>query len=637
MKRNIPFKLAKNFEKIIEPQLKKPEIAIIELISNSWDANANNVKIQWPEIKELKDDKETFTILDDGQGMTKSEFIKNWSEIGHVKQANLTNDKNKRDQIGKYGRGRLGLFCFSDKYLVSTSKNGKISSFEVLRDDENFALINEIEAIAKPFENVENGTYIECPIEKEFIDLKKVRETLTLHFGADSTFNIYLNGEIINLFDFKDESEYETINFENNEIKIYKIAKSKYKPDLSTYEVVWWVKNRFVEQESWKDLNIRLDSANKKENKYVFIICADFLETEIKSDWTGFKQTKTVEDVRKLVSSKINKMMEEVIDISRKEKKKTIVSKSKNDISPLTPIEQYEIGKFVDEILENCSHMTIKDASNIVKTLTTMETSTKKYKFFENIVNIESDEMDKLTEIVEEWSIDDAYLVLNELYRRLKLIKRLELLVNDPQTKELQQLQPLIKEGLWIFHPKYEGTTRFTSNQSINKVMVELFGVEDYHSENAKKRPDFVVLEESTFSAFSSDNYVDDSEVIDGYDEILLIELKRGGSEIGTDERDQAKKYAKIIRKNGVFSSKTKIAVYVLGSRVNPDETETLVDGNITVRARQYDLIIKTAKNRTFNLIDKIKSVKGISNIGDSEINEVLKEDGSQNIPDDSY
>ena len=41
----------------------------------------------------------------------------------------------------------------------------------------------------------------------------------------------------------------------------------------------------------------------------------------------------------------------------------------------------------------------------------------------------------------------------------------------------------------------------------MNKIIVDLLGVKDYHSENAKKRPDFVVLENSTISSFTSDYY----------------------------------------------------------------------------------------------------------------------------------
>ena len=630
---NIPFKLGKNFEKIIEPQLKKPEIAIIELIANSWDADANNVCINWPEIDGLKVKKEKFTIIDDGEGMSKNEFIDKWAIIGYDKQ---NSSKYQREIIGKNGRGRLGLFCFTDKYRVSTSKNGIISSFEVERSNDNFAKINEINPITDPFikdSQIQNGTYIECPIEKDYINIKTVKQTITLKFGADSNFNVYLNNEKINLFDFKDDTQFESIYFENDnekEIKIYQIQKNKSTTNLSSYEVVWWVKNRFVEHDTWENLNINLDSTNKKENKNVFIISADFLENDVKSDWTGFRQSEVISDVKQLISQKINQMMSDVITSSIKEKKINVLKSNKNALKTLNPVEKYEVGKYIDEIIEKCDSITNKDLSNVVDVLTKMETSNKKYSFFENIVNISSSQLDKLTEIVEKWSVDDAYIVLNELYARIDLINRLELLIDDPQTKELQQLQPLFKEGLWIFHPKYEGTTRFTSNQTMNKVMVDLLGVKDYNSENAKKRPDFVVLENSTVNAYSSDFYVDDSEVIDGFDEVLIIELKKGGSVIGSTEKFQAFSYAKEIVKKGHAGENTNITGYVLGSRVDSFEHKPLTEDNIKIYAKSYELIIRTAKNRTFNLINKIKNVKGLTDVGDEEIDEVLREDNVQ-------
>ena len=636
MSENYPFSTGKNFEKIIETQLKKPEIAILELISNSWDANARNVYINWPIIKNLRQSIEYFTILDDGEGMEKQEFIEKWTTVGYDKITNSSSQMKNHDDrsiIGKNGRGRLGLFSFSDNYIVSTSKNGNVNSFKVMRNDKTFANLKEINPIKEPFDNgkglYNSGTFIQCPINDNYVELNDLKEIINLRFGADSTFNIYINDEKVDLFDFKDNHDYEEIYYENDEnksIKIYLIPKDQYNKKLSTYEVVWWVKNRYVEHDRWKNLKIKLDSRNIKENKYVFLICADFLENHVKSDWTGFKDEKIITNVKKIVSNKINNMMSDIILSNKKERKKSILNESKDNIKHLNPIEQYEIGKFLENLLEKCNHLTNDDLLNIFKVVTTMDLSNKKYEFFENLVNVTPDELDKLTEIIEKWSIDDAYLVLNELYKRLELIKKIDLLIDNPQTKEVQQLQPLFKEGLWIFNPKYEGTTRYTSNQSMNKVIVDLLGVGDYTSENSKKRPDFVVSDNSTVGTFASYSYKEDSDVIEGFDEIIIIELKKGASMIGTKEMDQAVGYAREIKKHGHVTSNTKIICYVLGHTVSIDEQEPRVQGNITVYAKQYHLIIETAKNRTFDLINKIKNVKGISDIGDSEIDEVLKE-----------
>ena len=148
-----------------------------------------------------------------------------------------------------------------------------------------------------------------------------------------------------------------------------------------------------MEHDTWKNLNINLDSSIKKENKNVFIISADFLENEVKSDRTGFKESKTINDIKILISYKINQMMSDVINSSLKERKINVLKNSKDVIKSLNPVEQLEVGRYVDEILNKCDSITNKDLSNIVEVLTKMETSNKKYAFFENILNISSDEL----------------------------------------------------------------------------------------------------------------------------------------------------------------------------------------------------------------------------------------------------
>ena len=52
------------------------------------------------------------------------------------------------------------------------------------------------------------------------------------------------------------------------------------------------------------------------------------------------------------------------------------------------------------------------------------------------------------------------------------------------------------------------------------------------------------------------------------------------------------------------------ITAYVLGSKVDLFEKKNpIMKENIEINPREYDLIIKTAKNRTFNLINRIKKM----------------------------
>ena len=75
-----------------------------------------------------------------------------------------------------------------------------------MRSDK-FATLNEIDSIIEPFDDgkqvYNDGTYIKCPINERYVELNDLKESISLRFGAYSTFNIFINNEKIDLFDFK--------------------------------------------------------------------------------------------------------------------------------------------------------------------------------------------------------------------------------------------------------------------------------------------------------------------------------------------------------------------------------------------------------------------------------------------------
>ena len=114
-------------EKIAKIVLKNPEVAIIELIANAWDSGATRVDIEWP-TKENP----SFSINDNGSGMTDKEFKERWSAVGYNRlehqdiNIQISDPKTgisyKRRTFGKNGIGKFAAFCFADKIRVSTSK-----------------------------------------------------------------------------------------------------------------------------------------------------------------------------------------------------------------------------------------------------------------------------------------------------------------------------------------------------------------------------------------------------------------------------------------------------------------------------------------------------------------------------------
>ena len=106
--------------------IKNENIALLELVKNSYDANATLVNLEFYDIdKPLIG---SINIQDDGDGMDIETVTNVWMEPGNThKKELLTQDKRpKRLPIGEKGIGRFGAYKIAQKIkLITRAKNQK--------------------------------------------------------------------------------------------------------------------------------------------------------------------------------------------------------------------------------------------------------------------------------------------------------------------------------------------------------------------------------------------------------------------------------------------------------------------------------------------------------------------------------
>lgn len=177
-----------------------------EAISNSWDADANNV---WIEIDK---DKKYMSILDDGDGMDNYGFQNKFLKIGYSKRKNnITKSNSGRPFIGRKGIGKLALLSCAEKIHIATKTatseivGGVIDNSELDRaitDDLNSQeyVLQPISAeVANNLSSVKNGTII-CfeKINDEIVNtIEYIKKAIALYFKfslVDDDFSIYVNG-----------------------------------------------------------------------------------------------------------------------------------------------------------------------------------------------------------------------------------------------------------------------------------------------------------------------------------------------------------------------------------------------------------------------------------------------------------
>ncbi len=102
----------------------RPVPAIAELISNSWDADANNVRISLPlgQAWDQNDDEHVIVVEDDGHGMTWGMVRDAYLDVGRDRRDADKTDRSRGGRLlqGRKGIGKLAGFGIADVVEVQT-------------------------------------------------------------------------------------------------------------------------------------------------------------------------------------------------------------------------------------------------------------------------------------------------------------------------------------------------------------------------------------------------------------------------------------------------------------------------------------------------------------------------------------
>lgn len=589
-------------------------VALVELISNSWDAYASNVAIKWP-----SEHVDSFEIVDDGHGMTPEEFARRWCTLGYQRLTeqgpwaqNFDRGPTNRRAFGRSGKGRHAAFSFGDEYLIETWRDGFKTGARVRR---SASLLSPFEIEELPVERAAgHGTRILVPQPRPTrLAPEEVLEIVGGRFLLDPGFLVTINGMKVTLTELSDIVSSSRVEVEDvGGFLVHLLKPRDGDRTMKHHGIAWWVNRRLVGSWNWNSL-VRegrfLDGRSSHAKKFTFIVEADPLQPDVLADWTGFGSTKRVRVAQDVVEGHIAGQLKDLLRETRSERKKRVLETAVVAMEHIPPLSREHVASFVDEVVERCPTVSEHDLSNMVEIVANLEKSRTGYTLLEQLAAIPPGDLDRLSELLDKWSVRDAKRVLDELGWRLELIQRMAALVDDPHTDELHELQPLFAVGLWIFGPEYE-SIEFTSNVSITEVLRRFFDKDTVPQ--SRRRPDFVILPDSSLGLYGHPRFSPDSREEVGLDRLVIIELKRGGFWITNKEMDQARDYCVLLRRSGKLLKDTKIEAYILGAQVDdyvPSERKE--DENTILRPMAYSSLLGRAHSRTFRLLEKIKAQAG--------------------------
>jgi hypothetical protein len=595
-----------------------PEIAIVELVANAWDAWATRVDIRWAE----RGDGRTFSITDNGKGMSESQFLRRWRTLDYNKLTEEGPSADPPDEMkqfgprrsyGRNGKGRHASFRFGDPYLVRTWCDGHEVTYEVRRGQtEPFDLIRIGER-----EATGHGTEISAPAGTGvMMTAQQVREAIGTRFLSDPNFKVFVDGTQVSFEDVPSRKlrEFEVDVPEFGVAQLTVIDTQKADKTTRQHGIAWWVDGRLVGRRGWSDFD--LDGRTNEARRFVFIVRADFLADSAATlpDWTGFDSRNVAWGAtRDAVYAQIREFLSDFTAERRRETKATVRANLTDAVARLAPVSRDRWNDFVDAVVDTCTSINADEVEQVAKVLAKLELADSKYGLIQQLHAMKTGDLDELHALLRNWTVRTAKIALDEVQSRLKLIEELDQKLRDEVLSEVGDLQPLFERSLWVFGPEFE-SLEFTSNRGMTEVIRKLFGSD---TTGTLLRPDFAMLPDGSAGFYSRDSH-DLGGDVDGVSRLVIAEIKKSGVTISSKEKDQPWRYVKELREKGLVTDASTITCFVLGSRLDPNEVgnDTKWDGRVTIIPMTYNTFIRRAEKRMLGLRNKLRDAPFLRDLG---------------------
>ncbi len=586
---------------------------IAELISNSYDADAENVEIK------INYEEKIVTVMDNGTGMTHAELNRNFLVIGRNRRKEEGTGISKlkgRKVTGKKGLGKLAVFGIAKTIEVYSIKDGLKNAFSINYDD----MKAESETEYRPrviFEdektNEKSGTVViikeikqstimgiedlaynlsrrfsfyDAEFEVKIVDEKTKKEQIiskSIYFDKLDkeftwTFPEDFTNEIQNVDEFKRLNEYAVTG------KIYTKSTPLRKKESG---FVLYVRNKLASENVFFD-----DRANDRFNGYVTgFFNIDFIDDSNEDDYIStarqsilweenYNTIQLKHDLNKLVS-KISALWRD----RRKKKKEELIELDDSFFRGLTPAEISSIKKVKDTLLTNSTE--IDDVESIKRVLDNLKSLYKFESFQAYIENLKDEDLtvDEVEKITSDWEYIEAKELAKVAVGRIKAIEQFEKYVNGNES-ESKVIQPFLEKFPWILDPRI---TTFEREKTYSKILKEHFS--DETLEGSNRRIDFLC------------------NLVNG--ELIIIELKRPNIKIKTEEINQALDYKIFVQKHYKLE---KVTTFLMSDRYDMDAivmtTAKSLEQSGDLFIRSYSDLLRDAKKFNQEFINKYEEIK---------------------------
>lgn len=562
-----------------------------ELISNSWDADAKEIEVNFIDDSTKKE----IHFTDTGHGMSFDELQNNYLVIGRNRRKTTGKQESPggRKVIGKKGLGKLSVFGICNIIEVVSIKDNVKNHFKMdLAQIRNSKGSYEPEVLQKNESTTENnGTKLLLKEirRKSAFDLDKIALSLSKKFLIfdEMKTSLFLNSS--SKTDVTNDLKFRELNTQFE----WKFPDKKYDDSYEHWEDIEGT--IFTLETPVKDTEMRglyLTSRGKIVNTAGFYGARDndlfhsyvtgYLEVDFIDDFDEdvistdrhslnweHEKTKALQDYIHKIISKVGSEWK----TKRAEIKKTSIKLEKSiDIdqwqNELAPYEKDLSNKIIEPILEN-SNIDVEDSSEIISNvIDKFENKTFK-DYASHIAEIsEPEQIPQLLKLMDDWKSIESKQFKDLAYSRIEVIKQFEEYI-DTDTKEVPTLHNFLKKFSWLLDPRI---LEFKDEVKYSQLLKENFPEDELGESD--KRIDFLCS--------------------NALGEILyVIEIKRSRYKIDEKALEQAYRYGAFLKnKYASHSGFSQVVCYVVGGEKRTNDY--MFDEKEKTYAKSGEVFVKT-------------------------------------------
>lgn len=478
---------------------------LTEIISNAWDADANNVDIT------LDNQNGQVIIEDDGHGMSRDDIIHKFLKVGYARreQGRYKSDKLNRQVMGRKGIGKLAMFSLANKIQIFSKKeNNQANAFEVDVQELQACIKSAKNYVAKSLpvdDSLPVGTTIKLMDLKKSIERTQtyLRRRIARRFsiiGPSHKFNVRINGTEISPDDREFLSDLEfiwefgssdqerikacknisqktvldnVVTYEGNDYRITgyigsveKPSQLKKDPEISNNSITVISNGRVFEE----DILLEFGSAKVFTNYLVGELVADFLDDNENPDMaTSSRQKLQQNDPRyPVLKGFLERTLQQIDkdwDKWRREKGVAEVKKNTPAVSDwlnsLGRLEKASAEKLLgkintfrfsgdDETQNNAKKIVLKNTVLAFERLRIQDNLAA----LDKISNLNSENFREVFASVNDIEASMFYEITSQ---RLKVIEKFQQITDDNELEKAVQLY--LYDHLWLLDPSWERVT----------------------------------------------------------------------------------------------------------------------------------------------------------------------------------